>query len=641
MILGRGTAASDEALITEFHQLLATTGHVRDTKNLREIRNAPLHMRDRIGKPILRWSEEDVLALYQPRPSVSAIGHYNRFLAFLLFRGYFQAHVPFLFALPIQLTSQFKPALAAHRAKLSTVNDLMGYRNESARKLNNDGVGGPMELYIWCLIVVHKTAEELTREDFDSFKAAYQAVWSQGERKRKDGAPRLNHALYRLEQVLVQIGIIAEKKRSIEHESYFTEFPPSSLRESILSYLNWGKVKYSTKSQYARRMALHRFLHWLSDQYPHCIKLDDVSRSIALAYAAFLKQLQDEHEYSTSHVHYLYHQVLHCFDYVIEERLETAPPRNPFSRSDLPKKPAMLPRYLPDQELQIILNYCEHDATLFEKTLTITLLHTGIRAGELAVLKASDIVQIGGVWKLHIHEGKGLKDRVIPLTEQCVQMLLEWKKSGWQQTNDFLFTSHGRPWTDGLPVSKTIRVMTQKLGLTGVTPHRFRHTFAVALLNYGVRESAIQKLMGHATLGMTLEYARILDETVERSFTEAVSQMQEGPISWVPSFFAQEDYTLFAEGDSISWIRLPMGYCRRNAKLHCESDVKCLLCDRFAIGKEDLPRLQQMQERFIKLGLKMKADVVTAQIQRLELPSGNRSSTFIPAHSITVTRTSR
>jgi hypothetical protein len=63
-----------------------------------------------------------------------------------------------------------------------------------------------------------------------------------------------------------------------------------------------------------------------------------------------------------------------------------------------------------------------------------------------------------------------------------------------------------------------------------------------------------------------------------------------------------------------------MGYCCRNAKLHCESDVKCLLCDRFAIGKEDLPRLQQMYERFLKLGLKMKADVVAAQIHRLELP---------------------
>ena len=140
--------------------------------------------------------------------------------------------------------------------------------------------------------------------------------------------------------------------------------------------------------------------------------------------------------------------------------------------------------------------------------------------------------------------------------------------------------------------------------------------------------------MGHATLEMTLEYARILDHTVEQAFTEAVEQMHEGAQSWVPNFFAQEDYTRFVEGDAVSWIRLPLGFCRRNPKLHCESDVKCLLCDRFAIGKEDLPRLQQMHERFVKLGLKIKADVVAAQIQRLELPAGNQPAGFIPAHAI-------
>lgn len=142
--------------------------------------------------------------------------------------------------------------------------------------------------------------------------------------------------------------------------------------------------------------------------------------------------------------------------------------------------------------------------------------------------------------------------------------------------------------------------------------------------------------MGHATLNMTLEYARILDQTVERSFSEAVEQMMEGTHSWIPNFFVQEEYTLFAEGDSVSWIRLSLGFCRRNAKLHCESDVKCLRCDRFAVGKEDLPRLQQMYDRFVKLGLKVKADVVAAQIQRLEMPPGANSQGFIPIQAITV-----
>jgi hypothetical protein len=125
-------------------------------------------------------------------------------------------------------------------------------------------------------------------------------------------------------------------------------------------------------------------------------------------------------------------------------------------------------------------------------------------------------------------------------------------------------------------------------------------------------------------------------KTVERSFTEAIDQMREGAMSWVPNFFAQEDYTLFAEGDSVSWIQLPVGFCRRNPKLHCESDVKCFLCERFCATPKDLSRLQQMYERFMSLGLKLKADVVAAQIQQLQLPSGNGMSGFIPTNAISL-----
>ncbi len=108
--------------------------------------------------------------------------------------------------------------------------------------------------------------------------------------------------------------------------------------------------------------------------------------------------------------------------------------------------------------------------------------------------------------------------------------------------------------------------------------------------------------------------------------------MEEGPNSWVPNFFVQEDYTLFAEGDSVSWIQLPVGFCRRNPKLHCESDVKCFLCERFCAAPADLPRLQQMYERFTKLGLKLKADVVSAQIQQLRALPNPGAPVLIPTN---------
>jgi hypothetical protein len=98
--------------------------------------------------------------------------------------------------------------------------------------------------------------------------------------------------------------------------------------------------------------------------------------------------------------------------------------------------------------------------------------------------------------------------------------------------------------------------------------------------------------------------------------------MQAGPNQWIPSFFTREDYGLLAGGDKLNWIRLPLGYCRRNPQLHCEGDVKCLLCDRFAATQEDLPRFKEMCERFQHLGMPTTVEVVKDQIRQLELGAG-------------------
>ncbi len=137
--------------------------------------------------------------------------------------------------------------------------------------------------------------------------------------------------------------------------------------------------------------------------------------------------------------------------------------------------------------------------------------------------------------------------------------------------------------------------------------------------------------MGHATLNMTLEYARILDQTVEQAFNKAIEQMQVGPLNWVPTFFSPKDYSIFNEVDALNWIRLPVGFCRRNHQLHCESDVKCLLCDRFQASQSDLTRLDEMYQRFVTLEMPLKADVVLSQIRLLESQKTLDGQTFISA----------
>lgn len=604
MILGKGSAQTQTAIIQEYHQFLE--GQTFCPKILKMLKGAPGVMVRRIGKPLSAWEDEDILGLFPGREKQARYS-YCAFLAFLFFRGYRRATVPLLTQLPTSLVRMHREALLPNRQHLQEACQALKYETQR--------VSRELQLLIWLLAVVGKPLKDLKRTDFEAFRDEYQTWYRQAKRK-KDGGP--DPSVYRLERYLIHWKIIPPARKVFKHEEYFARLVHAPIRDGILAYIHWYEAKSKPRSVNSRRAALTAFFLWFQEKHPSCGRLDDVNRKVALDYAHHLKRKVETGQYSAQYRNDQYRGMRLFFDFAVDERLETSPGRNPFGKHDTPRVPDSVPRYISDHDLRQVLTYCQNGASLKEKTVVTTLLHTGIRAAELSALCTTDIVQIQGTWKLHIREGKGLKDRLVPLTPTCLAALQEWQGEGWEGRNEHLFTFYGRPWQGGANVCAIIREMGAKLGLTGLTPHRFRHTFAVALLNHGLRESALQKLMGHSTLNMTLEYARILDRTVEQAFNQAVEQMQVGPLRWVPNFFKPKDYEPFEEADALNWIRLPHGYCRRHPKLHCESDVKCLLCDRFCAHSGDLDRLQEMHRRYCELNMPVQAEVVFSHIQNLE-----------------------
>ena len=610
MILGRGTAQTDEAIVAEYHRFLHEQCQINSTQFLQGLERAPGVMQHRFAKLIAGWTDEEIIDLLGSS-RLSMRHRFSGFTAFLLLRGYRHSTFDLLSSLHINFASRYKKALKPWRQRLEQAHDELRYGAHS--------VGSELNLLVWLLAVVAKPLDELTRADFDTFRDEYQVWYRQAERSKTRGR---DSCVHRLERYLVHLGIIPEAGFAFCHEEYFDQLCHEPIREAILRYMQMCDARYKRSTISGRRRAVAHFFGWLQKRYPGHSRLDDVTRATAREYVRHLKTRVECGDYSPLYRNQLYRAVGYFFDFAIQERLPTSPQRNPFVKRDLPPVPAPVPRYLPDHELRAVLEYCNNGATLKERTIVITLLHTGIRASELAALQVSDVVQIQGQWKLHVHRGKGLKDRVIPLTAQCLAVLQTWQEEGWERVNDFLFTRFGQPWKSGGGVGKIVRGIGDRLNIEGLTPHRFRHTFAVALLNYGIRESALQKLMGHKNLEMKLQYGRILDRIVEREFNRAVERMHTGSLGWVPSFFTPEDYTVLIEADSLNWIRLPHGYCRRHRRLHCESDVKCLLCDRFCALPGDLPRLREMRDRFLQLGMQVKADVLNSHIHPLETATG-------------------
>ena len=67
MILGRGQARSEKAIVAEYHRFLEATGGIENPEILKRLKEAPGVLRHRIGKPLDQWRDDDLM-VFVPRP---------------------------------------------------------------------------------------------------------------------------------------------------------------------------------------------------------------------------------------------------------------------------------------------------------------------------------------------------------------------------------------------------------------------------------------------------------------------------------------------------------------------------------------------------------------------------------------------
>ncbi|MCP4536721.1 MAG: tyrosine-type recombinase/integrase [Chloroflexi bacterium] len=156
------------------------------------------------------------------------------------------------------------------------------------------------------------------------------------------------------------------------------------------------------------------------------------------------------------------------------------------------------------------------------------MLCTGIREAELSSLKVPDLRQrLGGELALHVREGKGCKERLVPYGE------LSWVLA----VVDAWFSKAGigggyvfRGLYKGGKTLRTGRLSVRAIGhimgrypmmvdgeMVHVKPHDLRRTYARRLFEAGTDPVAIQQNLGHSGLATTLGYIGNLDVTYRRA----------------------------------------------------------------------------------------------------------------------------
>ena len=173
-----------------------------------------------------------------------------------------------------------------------------------------------------------------------------------------------------------------------------------------------------------------------------------------------------------------------------------------------PKKPKKLPVVLSPEEVTRMI---EAARNLMHRTILLVLYATGIRRTEASLLKVSDIDSERMV--IHIRQGKGSRDRDVPMTPKLLEALREhWR---WKRPKVYLFPSTSGHRGVEQPISdKTVwyacKEAAARAGINKrIGPHTLRHSFATHLMEAGTDLRTIQLLMGHAHLEHTTIYLHL------------------------------------------------------------------------------------------------------------------------------------
>ena len=93
------------------------------------------------------------------------------------------------------------------------------------------------------------------------------------------------------------------------------------------------------------------------------------------------------------------------------------------------------------------------------------------------------------------------------IDEVLVDYMYEY--GDYEESNDVFFNDKGKPFKG---VKRPFDSALSRAKITDLTFHDLRHTFASQLVMAGVNLKAVQELLGHKTIKMTLRYAHLADE---------------------------------------------------------------------------------------------------------------------------------
>jgi integrase len=351
------------------------------------------------------------------------------------------------------------------------------------------------------------------------------------------------------------------------------------LAATMLTYLDQVKVSLRPTSVAGIDTDLRIFAGFIVEHDPALEGVADIERHHIEAFKTWQRAQpgRNSQPYSPASFRRRLTHMRMFFIRITEWDWDDAPARVPIFFGDVPKRDESLPKFLDDADYVRFMRALANEPLLHRRVAIELLARTGMRVGELCDLEADAVTTIGDAPWLRIPVGKLHNDRYVPLHHELVDLLDRYAQSDGPHHPGRLLAGIQGP-LNRHAVQRWITAITKRAGIGHVHPHQLRHTLATQAINRGMSLEAIAALLGHKSLDMTRNYARIANRVVADEYNAVTAKVEALYTTALPAD---------AEGPNMARLRaehhrmLGNRYCTRPVELDCHYESICESCTHY------------------------------------------------------------
>jgi len=284
------------------------------------------------------------------------------------------------------------------------------------------------------------------------------------------------------------------------------------ITNAIINYRRFLKRKNCSKHTVKNYMStLRQFVLWVD------VPIEQVTHKMILS---FMDHLLDK-QLKPKTINCYLNSIRGFYEYLIEE--EQVPISHPVKRGYSLRLSRPLPRYLRDEDVPRLFNVMTSKR---DRAMFMLMLRCGLRVEEVAKLTmaALDLARS----QLFVYEGKGVKDRVVYLSNDAQKILVQYLEARPSSRAKRVFLIEkgrfkGKP-IQARGIQHRMQQYAEKAGLK-VSCHQLRHTMATQLLNADADLVTIQDLLGHTRIKTTQRYCRVSNLKVQRDYHKAMERV--------------------------------------------------------------------------------------------------------------------